>query len=577
METRVIEPMRLSAGWVAMNLKQYKRWFILTALLLGVTTVALPVLLDLEPMAFIVFGLIELFVLSFIMVLVQFRFLHDPKAFAYYQSKALSLKQRVHGIVITQAIYTYSFFLMLLVWHWFSATFLWSRAVFWGSSGLLLDVFVTAGCWIAILLLLSALSAVISGTTAGAAFATVFNFGLPVFLLGIFYFVLSVANAGTIGFNIEAIMGNIVLEHYRLDLIYHANTYVAVKWLILPIELALIYGLLLWVLGKRKSENIGQSFVFIGYKFFVLFAVSMIVPLLFSLWMPNQSFISKWIAILLVSELTFYTVFSIVEKNLVLNAKAIKLLVTFGLFITLLIGGSSVALNRYATHMPTIDEIESVVLSPRDMVMVKPGVRISLFKYNPEWAYEGVPIFYSEGAKESVLTLHETLIQGDLPWVGGGYNIVYYLKDGSKRVFPFSPHLSHDAMEVHHYPRFTEVAKGLMAEDEFWVVASPLLYGVGIDSEVSAKLEIWELGEVKLTAPQLAELVALLRQEYATYKETFDFWTEYPSLGEEMRFGFFKERGLYGGVITGESGRVYYFSVAEHQKDLLEWLEDKFE
>lgn len=262
MEMRTTEPMRLSTNWVWLNLKQYKRWFLLAAVLLGVTAIILPLLLDVEPMPYVLIGLLELFVLSFIMVLSQFGFLHDPKAFAYYQSKALPLKSRVHGIILTQTLFSYGFYFILMGWLKFAHTHLWSRSLFPTSRWINLYTFEMAGSWIAILLLLTALSALLSGTKAGAAFSTIFNFGLPMLFLGIVYFVLNVANGSTVGFNLPVIMETILQRFYRVNLIYHYWSTWETTLVILPLTLLLIYGIMLWTIQNRKGENIGQLFVF---------------------------------------------------------------------------------------------------------------------------------------------------------------------------------------------------------------------------------------------------------------------------------------------------------------------------
>lgn len=563
METRIIEPMHLNTNWLFMNLKSNKRWFLLTAILLSVTAIVLPLLLDVEPMPYVMLGLLELFVLSFIMVLTQFDFLHNSKAFAYYQSKALPLKSRVHGIILTQAVFTYSFYILLKVWLLFANSQIWPRTLIQTSRWINFSTFEMAGSWIAILLLLTALSALLSGTKAGAVFSTIFNFGLPMLFLGIIYFVLNVANASTVGFNLTVIMETIIQRYYRVDLIYHYWSSWETTLIILPLTLLLIYGIMLWVLKHHKGENIGQLFVFKGYKLFVLLILSMIVPLSFSVWLPNVYVVSKWVAILIISEITLYMVLSIVDKNMKLNSKSVKLLIFFGVFITLLIGSTSVLLNHYAKNMPNMEDIDAVLLSP-----------IAAVAFN-ESSYESGSIYYSEEAKASILNLHQLMLQNNRAMLNYDFNIVYFLKDGSKCIFPFSPLPPHVIYED-DVAGFDLFAKDMMATNEFWEVAYPILYDDAINQANTADVLVRELGNFRMDANDLDEFMALLKSDHANYKNNYDFWTQYPYLGTPFYYGSSYDT-KYKLQITTDAEQIYIVAIHKDQHDLIEWIDKKFE
>lgn len=562
-EPRTIEPMRLSASWITMNLKNYKRWFLIAAVLLGVTAIVLPLLLDSEPMPYVMAGLIELFVLSFIMVLSQFEFLHDPKAFAYYQSKALPLKSRVHGIILTQAVFTYGFYILLKVWLVFANNQIWPRALIQTSRWFNFATFEMAGSWIAILLLLTALSALLSGTKAGAVFSTIFNFGLPMLFLGIVYFVLNVANASTVGFNLTVIMETIIQRYYRVNLIYHYWSSLEITMIILPLTLLLIYGIMLWVIKNRKGENIGQVFVFKGYKIFVLLMVSMIVPLSFSVWIPDAYVLSKWIAVLMISELTLYLVLGIVEKNMKLNSKSVKLLVFFGIFITLLVGSTSLFLNQYAKNMPDVKDIEAVVLSPISAVALN------------EIKYAEGSVYYSEEAKATVLSLHQLLLENKRASLDYDFNIVYYLKDGSKWIFPFSP-LPPRVIYEDGYAGFNIFANDMMSTNEFWENVSPILYDEAISQASAADVLVRERGNFRMDANDLDDFVKLLKLDYPNYKKNYEFWMQYPYLGAPFYYGSAYDT-KYKLQITTNTGQSYIVNIHKDQHDLVAWIDKKFE
>lgn len=562
MEMRTTKPMQLNSNWLYMNLKQHKRWFLMAAVLISVTAIILPLLLDAEPMPYVMAALVELFVLSFFMVLSQLEFLHNPKAFSYYQSKALPLKSRIHGIILTQAVFTYSFYILLKVWLIFANNQIWPRTLIQTSRWINYATFEMAGSWIAILLLLTALSALLSGTKASAAFSTIFNFSLPMLALGIVYFVLNVANASTVGFNVSVIMETILQKYYRINLIYHYWSTWESTLVILSLTLLIIYGIMLWVIKNHKGENIGQLFIFKGYKIFVLIMLSMIVPLSFSVLLPDVYLISKWIAILMISELTLYMVLSIVEKSMKLNSKSVKLLIIFGVFITILIGSTSFFLNQYANNMPLIEEIEAVALSPVTAILSNESIP------------DGGSVYYSEEAKATILNLHHLLLKTNKALLNYDFNIVYYLKDGNKRIFPFSP-LPPRVIYEDGFDGFDNFAKDMMSMNEFWENVTPLVYDDDIIRAKSANVIVREMGTFLMDSNDLDDFTTLLKLDHTSFKNKYDFWTHYPYLGAPFNYGSSYD-SKYKIQISTDTGQIYIVNILKEQHDLIEWINKKF-
>lgn len=289
----------------------------------------------------------------------------------------------------------------------------------------------------------------------------------------------------------------------------------------------------------------------------------MIVPLSFSVWIPNVNVFSKWIAILIISEMTLYAVISIVEKNVKLNSKSLKLLVLFGVFITLLIGSTSVVLTQYAKNMPNVEDIEAVLLSP-----------IAAVLFN-ELEYEGGSVFYSEEAKATVLSLHQLLLENNNVLLNYDFNIVYYLKDGSKRIFPFSP-LPPRVINENGFDGFDNFAKDMMATNEFWEVVSPIVYDEDINRANSANVIVRELGTFIMDSNDLEDFTMILKLEHPNFKSKYNFWTHYPYLGVPFRYGSSND-SKYKVQISTNSGQIFVVDILKDQHVLVEWIDKKFE
>lgn len=580
MEMKSIKPMKLSPQWIKQNCMAYKRWFIFTTVMLSVITIVVPMLFEHDPIYFIIPGVSALFLISFVMMLSQLNFLHESKAFAYVASKALPLKSRIYGIVITQALFCGAFLIFLYGVGYFSGTALINHGRF-GIPELNL-LFTTVSAWVLILLLLVPLSALLSGTTISAAVSTLFNFSIPVSIFGVIYFVINVANKGTVGLNVHDIMGELILRFYRIDYIYHVNAPWYAMAILLPLTLGVLFYLLNWAIKNRKHERIGQSFVFKGYKVFILFLLSLLAPLGLTLLLSEASFSAQWVSVLILGSITLYILLAILDKNLKLSRKAYQLIGAYLVGVSLCIGIATLGLNFYIGQIPDLSKVDAVILCNDSWVRDHKGNYHSIYDLGALTKTGDLPIYRSEGMKKQVHLLHQLIIEepqalnfykGAIGWQSDmNFNLVYLMNDGSRRIFPFKiPY------ELSHGPDKDSVYKvwagEMLKQEEFLASASPLLFGKEDERTLSAEVYLPE-GAIQIDQSQLKTLVDLVRKEINLTEDSGWFWYLFTSSD-----GFIdqshKEDFVYKYNVSLKTNNGYYFDfmVYEHQKELIDYLE----
>lgn len=586
MEMKSTKPMKLTAEWLKQNILAYKRWFVFTGVVLSVITIIIPMLFEQDPIYFLIPGMIALFLISFVMMLSQLNFLHDSKAFAYVSSKALPLKSRLWGIVITQALFCAVFLIYLYVIGYVSIDVISNHGRF--DIMELNMYFTTVTAWVLILLLLVPISALLSGTSISAAVSTLFNFSIPLSILGVIYFIINVANSGTVGLNVNDIMAEVILRYYRLDYMYHVDSPWYVMIFILALTLGGLYGVLNWLIKNRKHERIGQSYVFKGYKVFILFLLSLLAPLGLTLFLVEASFASKWIAVLILGSITLYILLAILDKNLKLSKKAYSLIGFYLMAVTLCIGIATWGLNFYVRQIPNLDEVEAVLLSNNTSIRESKGKYISIYALAPSSESADLPIYRSDSGRKQVRLLHQMIIEEPkaLSFSAGensywyysngkmNFNMVYFMKDGSRKIFPFS--IPYSLTEEDKGESAYDVwAEEMLKEEVFMASVSPILYGSEVQRTRSADLYLPD-GTVTIDQQQLSKLMDFVRNDLKIKSNRSWFWYLYSS-NDEFRNPFYNEEGaVYKYNISLETNNGYYFNytVYEHQKDLINYLED---
>lgn len=581
MEMKSIKPMKLSAQWLKQNCLAYKRWFIFTTVMLSVITIVVPMLFEHDPIYFIIPGVSALFLISFVMMLSQLNFLHDSKAYAYVASKALPLKSRIYGIIITQALFCGVFLIFLYGVGYISELSL-STSGRYGITELNM-LFTTVSAWVLILLLLVPLSALLSGTTISAAVSTLFNFSIPVSFFGVIYFVINVANKGTVGLNVNDIMGELILPFYRIDYMYHVNSPWYAMVILLPVTLGMLFYLLNWAIKNRKHERIGQSFVFKGYKIFILFLLSLLAPLGLTLLLTEASFSAQWISVLILGSITLYILLAILDKNLKLSKKAYQLIGAYLVGVSLCIGIATWGLNFYTAQVPDLSKVEAVILCNNSRVRDYKGTYHSIYELRASTKIDDFPIYRSEEMKKQVQLLHQMILEEPdalsfyekaVGWQGDmNFNLVYLMKDGSRKVFPFLiPYQTNHGQKVESV--YKVWAGEMLKQEEFLASASPLLYGKEIERTLSAEVYLPE-GAIQIDQSQLKTLIGLVRKEINLKEDSMWFWYLFTLDDGFVNQSIDEEEYNYKYNISLETNNDYYFNftVYEHQKELIEYLD----
>ena len=163
------------------SLKGKKNWFFLSTVIIFVTTLLIPYILKAEEEFFILFGIVETFVIVFLNCLTDNSFLHNDSKLAYYKSKPVSFREQISINIASNIVFT-GFLLVLIA----------LSVVFQGLDYEIFESFKIIIPWLAAGIFLVSLSSILTGNTLMAGAMTIFNFCLPFIIYLIILFVISI-------------------------------------------------------------------------------------------------------------------------------------------------------------------------------------------------------------------------------------------------------------------------------------------------------------------------------------------------------------------------------------------------
>lgn len=408
------------------SLKEKKNWLILSAVILLVTVVVVPLLmerdLDIEN---IMVGIMEIFVIIFINCIIDFSYLHDTKKYSYYASKPLTDIQRINIIIISNMIF--AAILMLSLW------------IISFTQGLSFNkIFVVPIAWMVMGIFVAALSSVLVGNSIIGGVATIFNFALPVFILGVIYFALDIVGDMALGFNTDILIEKFIEKVYKIDYLYFVKFVDEPNWLVyIPLLLVicvLLYLTILQILKIRRNERIGELVIYTGYKNFVALLLSTLIPFLFSSAINNDNYIAKLLSFVILGSISFYVTIAILGKSFKIEKKAFKLLGVFMLIFVVFIFSTGMIAKKFESYIPNTEDIVGVLISGNDSIYIENREEeydineIQLDMDN----YDGINIFTSKEAIEAVRNIQKAIIEDQEYHDYAEVNIVYFLKDESK-------------------------------------------------------------------------------------------------------------------------------------------------
>lgn len=418
------------------SLKNKKNWFLLSTVIILITTTLIPFILGIEPDVFIAFGIVEIFILVFVNCLVDNSFLHNDSKLAYYKSKPVSFKNQIFINIINNHILAG----LLLILVSLSSTV--------QDSGIgLLDVYKVVIPWLSVGIFLSALSSVLSGNTVAAGLMTIFNFALPGVFYLIIYFMFSILEDFVAGFSADVLMEYFVDAFYKLEYIYlieyGSRTIDALYFLILGSILVFITLLVMKMVKRRKNENTGSFMAFDGYKYFVAVLASLIIPAFFTMEFYG-SVASKMTVVLLLTALSYYIIIAIMEKAFRISKLSIKVfLVSMTAFIVLT-GATVLIATPYKNTVPKPENVSAAYIGTgrweqrRINMMVRNQGALNEAKLTTLENYykdSNIVLFTDKENIENITRMHKEILNNQ------GYNspnlymngmvINYYLEDGS--------------------------------------------------------------------------------------------------------------------------------------------------
>lgn len=416
------------------SLKQKKNWFLISTVIIFVTTLLIPYILRFSENFFLVFGIVEIFIIVFLNCLIDNSFLHNDSKLAYYKSKPISFEKKILIEITTNIIFTI-FMIILLS---FSIGFHQASHEYAEILKLIIP-------WLVVGVFLTSLSSILTGNTIVAGIMTIFNFSLPALFYLIILFVFTILEDIVIGFNANILMDTLTNTFYRLDYVYFY------EFIDKPIDLVYIFELIIILvvisliiricLKRRKNENTGDFIVFDGFKYFVSVIVGIIIPATFSMILYNVGVTSKIIVSLLLAMLTYYIIIAILEKSFKISLYSIKLFAGCMAVFMVLTGGTVLFAQQFKNIVPNPKDVKMAYIGNNSWVFSSylynnDNYRTEDYENPLDFARKnGVTIFTNEKSIVLVTELHHEMLLDQTYFHGEYYtsNIVisYLMNDGS--------------------------------------------------------------------------------------------------------------------------------------------------
>jgi hypothetical protein len=452
------------------SIKEKKNWVLLSTVIIFLTTLLIPYILRADEEFFIMFGIVELFILVLINCLVDNSFLHNESKLTYYMSKPITLRRQIIINIVTNTIFTVYLLALIVI-----------SVAFQGVDYEILEVFKMLIPWLSVIILLASLSSILSGNTLMAGAMTIFNFCLPLVILLVTMFIFSILENVVIGFSADVLNDYFINNIYRLDYLYFTR-YVDSKsidlayLLLLPIILICISLLINRFIKRRKNENTG-FIVFNGYKYFVAVLACLIIPASFSIsFSRNTGIGSRLVISVLLAILSYYIIIAFIEKSFRISKSSIKVFAVSMVLFTVVTGSTILVASRYENMVPDPEDVQMAyvgnqvwsVNSATDFLDGRSHENISF----SEWKRSRSMIIYEEiDSIESITELHKEVLEDQTYYSNPDYNwmrsfvIAYWMKDGSTIIRDYK--LTADEGLRPEHKQKNETANKLLISNEY--------------------------------------------------------------------------------------------------------------
>ncbi|MDD4779482.1 MAG: hypothetical protein PHT02_02590 [Tissierellia bacterium] len=417
------------------SLKNKRSWVILSTVIIFVTTLLVPYILNADKEFFILFGIVETFILVFLNCLIDNNFLHNESKLAYYKSKPVSMKTQISINIIVNIMYTG--FLLALI----------SLSVFFQEVNYeIFESFKIIIPWLLVGIMLASLSSILSGNTIMAGAMTIFNFCLPLIIYLIILFIFTILENIVIGFSAKVLMDYFINTIYKIEYIYflkYANKSIDIIYFVILAVIIIFISLLInKFVKRRKNENTGNFIAFDGYKYFVSVLACLIIPASFSIMSYSNDMISKIIVSLILAILTYYIIIALMEKSFRISMLSAKVFIVSIAIFSAVAGGTVIFANQYKNVVPEAEDVKMAYIGTNRYVATD-GYIINQLQKNDneslnnilEWQkINGHVMFTEKDNIENITDLHrEILIDQNyefLDYYLSNLVIVYWMNDG---------------------------------------------------------------------------------------------------------------------------------------------------
>lgn len=420
------------------SIKEKKNWVLLSTAIIFLTTLLIPYILRVDEEFFIMFGIVELFVLVLINCLVDNSFFHNESKLTYYSSKPVTLGRQIIINIVTNAVFTVYLLALIVL-----------SVIFQGLDYEVLKVFKMLIPWLSAIILLASLSSILSGNTLMAGAMTIFNFCLPLIILLVIMFIFSILENLVLGFSADVLSDYFVNNIYRIDYLYFVR-YVESKsidlvyLLLLPIILIFISLLINKFIKRRKNENTG-FIVFNGFKYFVAVLACLIIPASFSIGFSRYMSIGNRLIIsALLAVLSYYIIIAFIEKSFRISKSSVKVFIVSMVAFAVITGGTVGVASQYENLVPEAEDVQMAYVgnqrwSINEIDRFLRGDYTSENSDFPEWKRNRNIITYEDkDIIENITELHEEILKDQTFYHESDYYginnfvVAYWMKDGSK-------------------------------------------------------------------------------------------------------------------------------------------------
>jgi len=414
------------------SLQNKKSWFFLSTVIILVTTLLIPYILKADEEFFIIFGIVEIFVIVFLNCLTDNSFLHNDSKLAYYKSKPVSFSEQISINIVSNIVFT-GFLLALIA----------LSVVIQGMDYKIFDLFKFIIPWLAAGIFLASLSSILTGNTLMAGAMTIFNFCLPLIIYLIILFVFTILENIVVGFSADVLMDYFVKTVYRLEYIYFVEyaeksiDYIYI--LLLGIILIGIALLICKCIKRRKNENTGNFIVFDGYKYFVSVLASLIIPATFSVMSYDNNISSKIAVSVLMAVLSYYIIIAVIEKSFKISKLSMKVFVSSMAVFVAVTGGTIAFANQYKSTVPDVENVKMAYVGNdrwifnyiNELSNDELNSKESLLKWQSK---RGIVVFTEKEGIKNITSLHKELISNQnycREYYMNNIVISYLMNDGS--------------------------------------------------------------------------------------------------------------------------------------------------